>query len=130
MCPPVANTLSTAWGISLLMRSLAKGRVAMSDRPTTTSVGTEILGNVAVSSNLNMASTPRASTVNIQLCNMKTSEVLGSLPLNPTYVAKFSSYSTSTPGDALRPIKQEKLSCPRVSLPVNPEISVVNSAAP
>ena len=25
---------------------------------------------------------------------MKTSEVLGSLPLNPTYVAKFSSYST------------------------------------
>ena len=26
---------------------------------------------------------------------MKTSEVLGSLPLNPTYVAKFSSYSTS-----------------------------------
>ena len=91
MCPPVANTLSSAWGISLLMRSLAKGRVAMSDRPTTTSVGTEMLGNVAVSSNLNIASTPR---------------------------------------DALRPIKQEKLSCPRVSLPVNPEISVVNSAAP
>ena len=25
---------------------------------------------------------------------MKTSEVLGSLPLNPTYVAKFLSYST------------------------------------
>ena len=68
----------------------------MSDLPTTTSVGTEMLGNIAVSSNLNMASTPRART----------------------------------PSDALRPIKQEKLSCPRISLPVNPEISVVNSAAP
>ena len=31
---------------------------------------------------------------------MKTSEVLGSLPLNPTYVAKFLSYSTTEQCDA------------------------------
>ena len=44
------------------MRSLATGLVAISEAPQTTNTGTLIVASVSVSSNLNIASVPRART--------------------------------------------------------------------
>ena len=44
------------------MRSLATGLVAISELPQTTNTGTLIVASVSVSSNLNIASLPRART--------------------------------------------------------------------